>query len=338
MQQLRSFLTIFCCTVIGYAASFAPFTPIQYRNQNILYQQGMGLVPFSTTPLAAGRSRTWLTNDYSSLFEYFQTATEEVRLDLELWRAGIGWARGMGHGFTLEAEWPIWRSDGGFLDGFINWYHGLLRAPTAGRELFPDDQFAVAIQDRTTGSNVYDVAPAPGPVPGDLSLRLIKQLLPESVRRPAIAWFFGIELPTGRKHAGVSNGDLDIGMGIALEKQWKRLRFFLNAAYFHAPPAPGLEPFMLADSFESAAGIGWAVARPLTIVAQINGGTPRLRGIDHALWTSYPFDLMIGITGHHEKAIGGQETVTWQLGFSEDINASGPSIDFTAHAQVGLEF
>lgn len=335
-RRLWSLLT--CLSTALAAPPPTTLVPLQYRNQHPIAQQNAGLTPFDANGLARGVTQAWMSHDYSSIFEYFQTPTRDLRVDLEAWRVGVGIARGLGHGITVRAEMPLWNTGGGFLDGFLTWYHQSLGLPNAGRELFPNDQFAVTLTDTTTGAALYDVAQASGIVPGDLQLHMQQQLCGANNGGPTVAWIGTVELPTGRRRYGVSNGDVDLGIALAAQQQWGRWAAFAQAGYYFGPPAPELVPYVHADSVEAMLGGGFFIGRGVGVVAQVHGGTKKFHGLDHPFWNNYPLDLMIGFTGRHERTVNNDETILWQIGFSEDLNATGPSIDFTAHAQIGLEF
>ena len=49
------------------------------------------------------------------------------------------------------------------------------------------------------------------------------------------------------------------------------------------------------------------------------------------VWDGAPLDLIVGVRGT-------EDPIFWQVAFSEDVRAVGPSVDFTAFVSLGLRF
>ncbi len=94
------------------------------------------------------RSRPWdvrLLLDYGSAIEYNDHTTSRFILDGEFARLDATVIRNVGPVFlgasaSYNAAW------GGFLDGFLNWYHSFTGLRVAAREVVPNDQFTYLIE------------------------------------------------------------------------------------------------------------------------------------------------------------------------------------------------
>lgn len=315
---------------------FATHDPLTYRTGNPLYLQFPHITPMRAAALGRGHEAFRFTPEYSNLFEFFQTATHTVRLDFEQLRAGFRYARGLTDDLTLEVEVPFLFTTGGFLDPFIQWYHDTFRFPNGGRDLFADNAFTFRVTDRTTGADLYNVDRLPLGL-GDSTVVVRHSVLGETRTRPGVGWFFQTEFPTGKRSRGTGNNQLDYGLGFLLEKQSPSGRWhgFVNGAFFVNGGHANLQGFTRDEYAAFVLGGDVHLARPVALHAQIHGGTPVLANMGARAWDTAPLDLIIGFSGHHPRLVG-DDTLVWQVAFAEDLLPNGPSIDFTAHLQVGL--
>lgn len=338
-MKTRFLSSLLCGVLLVPTQLFAwdhPPMPLRYRNQHPLFLQMPNLTPMPVDALPAGEGAWSVTPQYSNIFERAFDAAYDVRIDFEQLRTDIAFAQGLGNGFTAELQIPILTTGGGFLDPFLNWYHRLLGVPNAGRDLFPDNDFAFRITDLTTGANVYDVTPV-GIGLGDVAVALRHETIPRRPGRPGLGWFAQVELPTGRASRGLGNNQIDYGFGILTDIASKRWSGFLNAGYFVSGGHPTIDQFLQHEYFSYVLGGAFQFSRRLAAQIQIHGGTPQLTGISHRQWHDFPLDIVFGIGGDYPAALG-EDTLFWQLAFSEDLHADGPSIDFTAIAQLGLRW
>lgn len=94
------------------------------------------------------RTRPWsvrLLLDYGSAIEFNDHTTSRFILDGEFARLEATVIRNVGPAFvgasaSYNAAW------GGFLDGFLNWYHKVTGLRVAAREVVPNDQFQYLIE------------------------------------------------------------------------------------------------------------------------------------------------------------------------------------------------
>ena len=121
---------------------------------------GQGLPPYQpVNPVLTSRSsvffqpyvdrgRPWdlrLLLDYGSAIEFDDSETARFILDAELLRLDATVVRNVGSAFvgasvSYNGAW------GGFLDGFLNWYHQITGLHVTARELRPNDQFEYLIE------------------------------------------------------------------------------------------------------------------------------------------------------------------------------------------------
>lgn len=287
-------------------------------------------------------------------------------LDTETLRTALHFDAGVYDGMEVGIEVPFLRLDTGFMDAFLQKYHTTFGFPNAGREKVPNGGFTYRLS--RDGTAIYDVATQEDFGLGDVTLNFKHNFWEEKDLRPAVAWLFYFKLPTGDRGEGLGSGNPDFGFGAAFEKNRGRWHGYLNLAYFvnggHGP----LQGYIYDQYFSYVAGGEYSLSRPVSVIAQIYGGSPLLKNTGMPQWDWVPLDLQIGLKGGHSVQRlfkGGSKIVqkqpdksgpkttfeqplnnisstfkrfTWQLGFSEDLNANGPSIDLTILGSVGMRY
>jgi len=117
--------------------SFAPLNPISTSRSGLYYQ-----------PLrepAPGRWVTAMALDYASIIEDNQTPVSDYVLDSEVLRMSLGLSRDLGARSFLLLEASAGGAYAGFMDGFLDWYHGALGIRMTERESRPRDRFLYEI-------------------------------------------------------------------------------------------------------------------------------------------------------------------------------------------------
>lgn len=93
------------------------------------------------------RDRPWevrLLMDYASAIEFTEVPNASFLLDAELLRLDATVIRNVGAGF-VGASVGLNGTYGGFLDGFLDWYHELTGLRVAAREIRPRNEFGYVI-------------------------------------------------------------------------------------------------------------------------------------------------------------------------------------------------
>ena len=117
--------------------SFAPLNPISTSRSGLYYQ-----------PLrepAPGRWVTAMALDYASIIEDNDTPVSDYVLDSEVLRMSLGLSRDLGARSFLLLEASAGGAYAGFMDGFLDWYHGALGIRMSERESRPRDRFLYEI-------------------------------------------------------------------------------------------------------------------------------------------------------------------------------------------------
>src|SRR5215213_982124 len=112
---------------------FAPLNPMASSRSGLYYQ------PYRDP--APGRWVAELGVDYASVIEYNRLTRADYVLDSELLRVSLGLSRDLGSRTFLTLAGSVGGAYAGFMDGFLDWYHGALGIRIVEREKRPQDRF-----------------------------------------------------------------------------------------------------------------------------------------------------------------------------------------------------
>jgi len=315
MPALVWLLLLLCPAALA-AQGMPPYLPI---NPVATSRSGLGFEPYRDP--APG----WVVAlgvDYASTIEYNQLTRGTYFLDAELLRVAVRASRDLDRRTFLLADADLRGAYNGFLDGFLEWYHGLLGIEIPERERRPKDEF------------LYAVAPPPGlalrPEPSDLFLGDVRLGLGRRWS-PHFQTVAAVTLPTATGPDGYGRGVVSLGLlNTARFGLGGRLVYegSLSAGYTarHGGLAPWQRRWMVAGSSGLRLGI-W--------------GRQSLYG---NLFYHAPYYEDTGLPGLDRREVSfdfgwllsrgpGAE---WRVGMTEDLEPGGPAIDLVF--RVGASF
>jgi hypothetical protein len=117
--------------------SFAPLNPVASSRSGVYFQ--------SVRDPAPRRWSTSMALDYASVIEYNRLDQADYVLDSEVLRLTFSASRELGRHAFLQFGTSLGGAYAGFLDGFLNWYHGALGITVSERERRPQDRFLYTI-------------------------------------------------------------------------------------------------------------------------------------------------------------------------------------------------
>jgi hypothetical protein len=147
--------------------------------------------------------------------------------------------------YSLTDRWgvylavPLYYYSGGFLDSFIESFHGSFGFGTAERNLVTQNRFDVIY--RLHGSRVVQLG-APSGGAGDPVVGAHYSLRPDGAPWDVLLEA-ALKVPVGGERAFLSNGQTDFGVQISLRRKFVRqaIYFSLGAVHLGGPPT-GLDP------------------------------------------------------------------------------------------------
>jgi hypothetical protein len=290
------------------AQGLPPYSPI---NPVAASRSGLSFQPYRDPRPGRWSFDTGL--DYASTIEDNRVSSAAFLLDTELLRLRFGVSRDIGSRTFVLAEGELGGAYAGFLDGFLEWYHGALGIEVPERERRPRDDFLYSLElpDGTTATRR-----AGGLFLGDLRLGLGVRLLP--VLQSVVALTF----PTGTGPAGYGRDVVSVNL--------------LNTV--RAPINPGLV-------YEGSLSAGYAPSHGRLSAAQRELLVAASSGLRFRFWgrqslygnlfyhSPYYEGTTLASLDRRELSLdfgwilatrGGTE---WRIGMTEDLEPSGPAVD-----------
>ena len=272
--------------------------------------------PLSFEPLRPYRPGRWaatLDLSYASTIESNLLPSATLLLDSELLRFRVGLSRDLGPRSFLLADAEILGAYSGFLDGFLEWYHGLLGIHVPERDHRPRDEFGYTVN--LPGGPHLERRPADAFL-GDVRLGL--GLRPHR----AIQSVLVVTLPTSTGPAGYGRGVPTVGV--------------LNTVHL---PVSGrlLWEGSLSAGYSPTHGALAEVQRELMVAAS-SGLRLRLFGRQSLygnLFYHSPYyrDTTLPSLDRREVSfdfgwiVGTGKWSEWRVGMTEDPEPSGPAVD-----------
>jgi hypothetical protein len=246
--------------------------------------------------------------------------SDSFLFDFELTRANLALQYGLLDRLAVGLEIPMLYTWKGFLDEPIKAFEDVTGFKRTIRSERPQHLFSYMLQK--DGSTALRGTSGSIGI-GDIALSAKALLREEGHWTPAIAGRFGLKLPTGDDDRALGSGEVDVGLGVALEKTLGPARIYFNAGL----TIPTGEPFSGTgiDSLPMLSGFltgEYRLTERFSLLVQLNGVSPPVRNtgldIDHPT-----FEILAGFSW----AIPGLPVV-WQAGFMEDLNDTNRTADF----------
>ncbi|MEO8448272.1 MAG: DUF3187 family protein, partial [Gemmatimonadota bacterium] len=296
------------------AASRAQGLP-RYQAVNPVLTSRSGLYFQPYVDSTAHRWKASILLDYGSAVEFTQRETGELILDAELLRLDLTAVHDVGKRGFAGATVNLNGSYGGFLDGFLNWYHKITGLPVAARNVRPNNAFTYEItlpdgQTLTRGARSMYF--------GDARL-FAGYRLSSSVQAVVAA-----TVPTSTAPPGYGRGTVSVS-GIATARFISKSRWgFEGSGGVGFTPRHGdLAAYQNTLFYSGSGGVRYRFAGKQAVFANLfvqsaNYQSTTLPALDKREMTlDYGFLL---------RAKKGPE---WFLGMTEDLEPKGPAIDLS---------
>ena len=240
--------------------------------------------------------------------------------DFELTRANLALQYGVFDSLAVGLEIPLLYTWRGFLDEPIKFFEDVTGFKRSIRFDRPQHLFNYVLQkdDRNAlkgSSGAVGI--------GDIALSAKVSLREEGRLAPAVAGRFALKLPTGDADRALGSGEVDVGLGVALEKTFGPVGVYFNTGLTIPTGNPfsgtGIDSVPMLSTFLTGE---YRLTERFSILAQLNAVTPPVRntGLDIDRAT---FEILAGFNW----ALPGLPVV-WQAGFMEDLNDTNRTADF----------
>jgi hypothetical protein len=293
------------------------------------------LLYFQFTPERAVPIPRGMWNVRFDLVEANVLARDEHRddtflFDFELTRANLALQYGLFDHLAAGLEIPLLYTWKGFLDEPIKAFEDVTGFKRTIRFNRRQHLFSHILQKdgRTALSGTSGAIGI-----GDIAVGAKALLHEEGRLAPAIAGRFALKLPTGDDDRALGSGEVDVGLGLALEKTFGPVRLFFNTGVTIPTGNPfsdtGIDSLPMLSTFLTGE---YRLTERFSLLVQLNGVTPPVRNtgldIDHPT-----FEILAGMSW-----VVPRTPVIWQAGFMEDLNNTNRTADFALFMSWSMVF
>ncbi len=294
--------------------AFAPLNPVASSRSGLYFQ------PFRDP--APGRWTSVVALDYASVIEYNRQDQADYVLDSEILRLSVGATRHLSRRAFLELSAGVGGAYAGFLDGFLDWYHGALGIRVGERDSRPQDRFLYSINlpdGRSISRNRRDL------FLGDVSVGLGFRF------NPSIQTLFSLTLPSSTGPAGYGKGVPSFALLNTLRVPVTPRIIYEGSLGIGATPTHGPMSDLQHTTFLAlSSGVRHRIWGSQALYAQVFYHSPyyhktSLPALDRReLSLDFGWILTTGRSGE------------WRMGLTEDLEPGGPGVDLVF--RVGRTF
>ena len=294
--------------------AFAPLNPVATARSSLYFQ-----------PYRDPAPHRWVSSvqlDYGSIIEYNQLSTATYVLDSEILRLSFGVSRDLGRRTFITLSGSAQGAYAGFMDGFLDWYHGALGIRVSEREERPQDRFlySVTLPDGQTvarSSNSLFL--------GDMRVGLGVRL------NPGLQTMLSLTLPTSTGPEGYGRGVVSLGSITTLRAPLKHRMLYEGSLGLGVTPTHGsLSRYQRTAFLALSSGLRYRIWGSQALYGNLFFHSPYYRG------TSLPAldrrELSLDFGWVLETPAGGE----WRVGLTEDLEPGGPGVDLVL--RVGRSF
>lgn len=310
----------------GAPALAMEITPFRVVNMSPLVQIFGLPVPDSARVLQPNQGEVSLSVNLANNFAIDENNHEAITLDGETYRGALDLRYGLARRFEAGIEIPVVAQSGGFLDGFIEWFHRTFGFNNGGRDEVPRDRLLYRYERDGSDRLVMDDG---GVGLGDIRLTGGMQLYDEQTEAPrSLSLRAALKLPTGNSHKLRGSGSVDFSLWLNGSDDFRlgpagHMTIFGSAGGTVMSDGDVLKDQQRNLAAFGAAGFGWSPADWIALKAQ-------------ALWhTSLYRDSELRELGNDTimGTIGGTlaftERTSLDLGVSEDLSVkTAPDVTF----------
>ena len=310
MTHRAAVATIACLLAASPAAAqslpaFMPINPVATSRSGVYFQ------PYRTP--APGKWTASIALDYASTIEVNKLPVARYTLDSEILRLRLGLGRDIGRRAFVLAAAEVGGAYGGFLDGFLSWYHGTLgfNLPERGRR--PTNQFLyeIVLPDGTTRLRS----------PSDLFLGDLRFGVGYRLGR-SLQTVVSATLPTSTAPDGYGRGVVSVNLLNTVHVQPARRLVLEGGLGFGYAARHGDLEGVQRETFVSASGGGrYRFWGRQSLFANLFYHSPYYR--DTTLPSLDRRELSLDF-GWLLATRGGGD---WRIGMTEDLEPGGPGID-----------
>lgn len=285
--------------------ALAPVNPVAASRSGLSFEPYRDPLP--------GRWKFGIALDYASAIESNVLPAATYLLDTEVLRLGFGVTRDLGPKVFAVLDGHLGGAYNGFLDGFLDWYHGVLGIDIPERERRPDNDFLYAVE-LPDGSGA-------GGRPSDLFLGDIRLGL--GVRAtPVLQSMVALTLPTATGPDGYGRGVVSVNLLNTVRAPVNpRLLYEGSLSAGYTPAHGALSESQREMLVAASSGLRFRFWGRQSLYGNLFFHSPYYDG------TSLPSLDRRELSFDFGWVLATREGTEWRIGMTEDLEPSGPAID-----------
>jgi hypothetical protein len=303
-----AFLALYLVPSLG-AQELPALRPI---NPVIGSRSALGFTP--VVPRGSGWS-FGMTIDHGNLIESQERPPERIVIDGELTRLDLAVSRELGDRWFVAARVPIEAADGGFLDGFVDWWHGLFGFDELAREERPTNlyEYSLGLPDSSVISREAGEA-------GLGDVRLMAGFRHTAGWQTALT----VALPTSTRPDGYHLGTVAVAATTTFRSRlkWDRLTYEGSLGLGYTPVEGDLADRQKSWFAQASSGLRWRALGLQSVYANLYYHSGAYRDTELSMLSAADFSLDFGFL--LKPGAGGPEILA---GLTEDLYVFGPAVD-----------
>lgn len=248
---------------------------------------------------------------HSSTYTVQESGEWIIHLDMEITELNFRYKRIINDFIEFGIDIPVLMFGGGFMDGFLEGYHDTFGFPDYGRSARPRNDFLYEV--RKNGRLIIEGKS--GIKFGDIRFAIKKPLLSSDACNLSVK--MDLEVPISNAKKGYSNGSLDTGISVLMDKGLtQNIMTHLNVGAVFPGSVRGHEKLDVKNFIYGGAAVEVAIRDNLALLVQVLGQTriypvTDLRAVDREA-------VLIIFAGRYNTEKGG-----FDLSLTEDLSESG---------------
>lgn len=248
---------------------------------------------------------------HSSTYTVQQSGHWTINLDMEITEINFRYKRIIKDFVELNIDLPVVIMGPGFMDGFLEDYHDTFGFSDYGRSQRPNNAFLYEV--RRNGQLI--VRGKSGTGIGDIRIALKKELL--SLEGLTVSIRGDLEVPVSSAEKGFSNGSLDAGASLLIDKSiTDSIMAYFNFGAVFPGDVKGHERLDIDNFIHGGAAIEAELWEGLSVILQLQGQSAIYPQTDLLAVDRDAYLLAIG--GRYESG-----AKSFELSLTEDINTAG---------------
>lgn len=325
MKKVTLFVWL-CLTFLAPILAGEPLGPFHIRERNPIYQRFLSPRVDTAVVLPRGTLRGAFGSTYTNVFERESNETYVQNVDFELWTQHIEASYGLGNGWEIAGAWRFHDTRGGFLDHFIQEYHGWFNFPNDNREDVPNNSYHFFLGP-TDGPPLIDHREPVGGA-SDPTVTLKKQLYQAGRLQTSAA--LQVKIPWGTE--SWSSGETDSALQVLSRWRGNRYHLHVQAAWVSLGRRAGWREIQQSGFPFGSVALERNTGKSSSLGVQLDwGGSPFTNtGLENLEDDSVNFT--VGWRKHWGDGWQGQ------VSFAEDLTGDGPAVDFSLDIQIAKNF